>query len=740
MGICDTTKAQNIEKPIIQQKTQFTLKPIPDKNKNISLGVALEEEMIKKFNAFDILWYAPDDSEILENWIAFTNVDVLRSSDFNIFMQLSVKSRYYNLIIISTGPFAEEIMSLMPQHLLIKNIIIYSKDFEYYKKWSENYESIAQVSTNPTQIFEYLLKLQDSAYNMPLFNYTINYTREFNINYYDPSDKIWKSNNQDNFSLHLNDYEKFTLKTLNDYRLIFNDYGEMFNDFMINSKVIFNLFYADFYPIIFGGEIGLGKVFNHNLMILSLLSLYFSKLPFLFGLLNYSEIENILNEKLELDDLVSQYRKLPSLLNILEEKIEKQKVSILDEIYELQFLQIFLIRYIKFLTKMIYNFDEFSKYPIMIKSLQDLDFCLKYFFFRTYSLFKDPIYKMRCCGSLDNFDKRIYIFYTYSSFKHHTKIALKHVSQENFKIMNQTLIIKDFIIIGNEKFHSEIKSFENNIIHEKILYLSTITQVRNNLVNYTSKKIKYRNFSYIVIIDDKDIEKYLKELFLIMHEFSLVIIVIIYIKDLNILINKNILMNSKNIPIYFACNIIEIKNFIISQKYCNCGKNFIDISLKMRQKVDVILKNYSPRKINIFSSKVLIFDKLSSEDGWELVDLIPKEMFENKYLEISGRISVNTISLNLLELFKENQVESLFYERYCPYFNFCLLPEINSSKYLSIVLKQICYAYSLDEGQKSFYYFLNRNLRSGDLSIIEKYHILILVFNRGIRRKNDKKL
>ena len=144
-----------------------------------------------------------------------------------------------------------------------------------------------------------------------------------------------------------------------------------------------------------------------------------------------------------------------------------------------------------------------------------------------------------------------YIFYTYSSFKKHIKIALNYVSQEQFNIMNQTLIIKDFIIIGNEKFHSEIKNIENYIIHEKILYLSTITQVRNNLIKYTSKTIKYRNFSYIIIIDDKDIEKYLKELFFIMHEFSLNIIVIIYIKDLNILINKKILMNLMNIPIYF---------------------------------------------------------------------------------------------------------------------------------------------------------------------------------------------
>ena len=68
-----------------------------------------------------------------------------------------------------------------------------------------------------------------------------------------------------------------------------------------------------------------------------------------------------------------------------------------------------------------------------------------------------------------------YIFYTYSSFKKHIKIALNYVSQEQFKIMNQTLIIIYFIIIGNEKFHSEIKNIENNIIHEKIIYLSEIT-------------------------------------------------------------------------------------------------------------------------------------------------------------------------------------------------------------------------------------------------------------------------
>ena len=132
-------------------------------------------------------------------------------------------------------------------------------------------------------------------------------------------------------------------------------------------------------------------------MALTLISLYFSKLPFLFGLLNYSEIESILNKNIESDDLVKDYRELSSHLKILLEKLEKEKVSILDETIHLKFLQIFLIKYCKRLTKVVYNFDEYSKYPVMIKSFEDIDFCLKYFFFRTYGWFKNnKIYNIRC--------------------------------------------------------------------------------------------------------------------------------------------------------------------------------------------------------------------------------------------------------------------------------------------------------------------------------------------------------
>jgi hypothetical protein len=77
---------------------------------------------------------------------------------------------------------------------------------------------------------------------------------------------------------------------------------------------------------------------------------------------------------------------------------------------------------------MIYDFDDISKFPSMIKCLGDLDFCLKYFFFRTYGWFQDQLYKMRCRGALDEIDKRIPLFYIYSSFKRQKVDALKLIS------------------------------------------------------------------------------------------------------------------------------------------------------------------------------------------------------------------------------------------------------------------------------------------------------------------------
>ena len=465
----------------------FTLKSKYDKTKYISFGGKREEEMIQKYNTFDILWGAPENSEKLENWIAFTNVNVIRISDEEKFFQMTIKSKYYNLIIITSGSFAEKVIPFIPPEYLIPNIIIYCMDLNYHKKWSKNYKSIIQVFTHPNQIFEFLLKTQESEYNIPLFTYNFNYDTAFNFDNYDFIFSQELKYDCENFSMKLNKYEKFCVKAFHDYKLSLEDYGKYFDEFMDNSKEIFNLFYGQrlsIFPLI-SIIIAYSKVLNYNLLKLTLISLYFSKFPFLFGLLNYKEIESLLKQKLELNDLVEDYSKLPSHLEPLFIKLTEEKVSILDETVHLKFLQTFLIKYCKYYTKMIYGFDDYSKFPSMIKCFEDLDFCLKYFFFRTYGWFKDPIYKMRCRGSLDEVDKRIAIFYTYSSIKKQKEEVLKFISQKDLKTLNFTLIIKDFIVIGNSNFHDMIKTIENQIIHKTIGYLS-MTQVRD----YLKEKIK----------------------------------------------------------------------------------------------------------------------------------------------------------------------------------------------------------------------------------------------------------
>ena len=144
--------------------------------------------------------------------------------------------------------------------------------------------------------------------------------------------------------------------------------------------------------------------------------------------------------------------------------------------------------------------------------------------------------------------------------------------------MNNTLTIKNFIVIGNKNFHNKIKTIESQFIYKKIGYLS-MNQVRDYL-NQNNKE-KYRNFTYMIIINAEDVDNYIKELYYIKNEYALIIFLIIYIEDKNILINKKILMNYLNIPVFFANHINEIKDFIISQE------NFdsVDYSLILLQKI-----------------------------------------------------------------------------------------------------------------------------------------------------------
>ena len=103
-----------------------------------------------------------------------------------------------------------------------------------------------------------------------------------------------------------------------------------------------------------------------------------------------------------------------------------------------------------------------------------------------------------------------------------------------------------------------------------------------------------------------------------------------------------------------------------------------------------------------------------------------------KNLSINGFSDIDSICFNFFELYKENGIEDLFFRKYCQYLSFNLLTEMIVSKNLFLILKQFCYAYTIDEDKNSLFYILNKTLRSSDISKIQKFFCLISCLNTAL--------
>ena len=727
-------------------------KPYLDPEKDICFGGNEEEEMIKKFNYIDILWYAPYDSEEkLEKWKAFTNINVIKVINENEFIQKAIKEPHLSLIIITTGPFAEATIPKIGEDIGLPVIIVYTQNIEYYINWATKYKHfINRVFSLPSQIFELLLKIHKDLFNIPLFEYELNYQREFNFNYYDYVTRKELLINKNNFSLKLNKYEKFSfycqeyfqrvLDNLNFKRTFISDSNFLLNVFYSKSmKNILNIKFAcepvlmleyDIFNVLsFANELAF------ILIKLTIISLYFSKYAFLFYDLSYSEIELILKENTTLSELRKDYNELSSHLDILIIKIMEEKKSILKESTHLRFVHTFLIKFLKLLIKSMVGieFNEYVKFPSVVKYIMDIDFCFKLFFYRIYGWFNDPKYKMLCRGAIDEEDKRILNFISYTDQNIvKEKEASKYVSIEDINRINKTLKFKNCIVIGNENFHNKIKNIEKSLVLEKIDYLSSI-QIRDYYIKERNKIDELRNFDYFIIIKEEEAENMYKELYLIQNEFCLDLILIIFFEDKNMLINKRFLMTGYFLSSFIAYNTDEIVNYINCQENLNCSNNFLDISSKIMKTMNKLNIVNIPK---ILEEKQDISDRLSSEDGWELVDSVPDEIFSRTILFSAGKsICHDTIRLNIFKIFKEKNLQTIFYKKYCKYFFKSLYPE--NFKFLNSFIKQFVYAYTLEEEQynQSFYYIINKDLRSGEFSKIEKYLEIISVMNYAFKTK-----
>ena len=224
--------------------TIVKLKPQFNPERNISFGGELEKEMIETFNTFDILWYAPENSEKLEEWIAFTNVNVqkiTKEEEFKITAILGEMIR--RSVVITTGNYAEKTIPKIVESLRLQ-VIIYCMNVDYHKQWSEKYTIIRGIFSTPTQIFEDLLKLQKSGFDIPIFSYKIISSEEFNFNYYDSlknTEFILKDNI---FNLKLNKYERYCSGFLHELKLANDNYLDFLDYFRSDTVDVIKFFYG----------------------------------------------------------------------------------------------------------------------------------------------------------------------------------------------------------------------------------------------------------------------------------------------------------------------------------------------------------------------------------------------------------------------------------------------------------------------------------------------------------------
>lgn len=733
------------------------IKPYFDPKKNISFGGKSEAEMIEKYNFSDIIWYAPEKSEKLEKWKAFSNVEVYKATNEDELLECMMLNGNLITLIIMTGKYAEEIFK-KPNQLGISNrdmIIIYCLNSEYHKKWSKNYKEIIAVTTTPNEIFNSLLYFQKNQFNsLYSFNYKILGIKKYNFNYFLEG----KTNKLifDNFSLKLNRYEKYCFYLQMNFKAALSykknkNFEEFFYDFRCCFSKIINLFYGetiDDFPYSAYQQFFLLTNLQENvdkppqelllfLIKLSFISVFFSKFPYLYGLLSYKEIEKKLCEKITIDNLRKSYRNMFHHLDLLHKNLAIDKTMNLTTQDQLSLKQLhyFLIDFIKYKTK----FDMYSRFPILIKYLMDIDFCLKYFFeiiFQLVEYEKYGIYESLYDGVLLYIDKRIDIFNEYI----HTNIieneVLKIISKEDLIKLNNSIKINDFIVLGNKEFHKFIKKIEKNIAHQNINYLK-ISELRNYLKKEIENTEKERIFRYFLLIEIEEMQRIYKDIYSIIKEFSLILHIIIYSKDDKIFVNK-IPFQIPYFPIFLANSTEELINYIKSQEYLNCGFNLItDMNEDLNSRSEIINEFndcFFPNEVNNEIKEDEI-DELVIEDGWELLDKVPKKALEKILLERNWTDSVGEMKRNMFKMLKENNNGGNANEKYkcAKYFSFKLYPE-SLPYFIDIIVKQFCYAYTTN----NFYYFLNKELRSGDSKKINKYIELISIINTALEEKAIK--
>ena len=314
--------------------------------------------------------------------------------------------------------------------------------------------------------------------------------------------------------------------------------------------------------------------------------------------------------------------------------------------------------------------------------------------------------------SLNISDIRIkhYILYLFNIF---AKDKESQFNENEISLINNTLTIKDYIILGDDKFHKKISEVEKKIKQKSFKYLK-IEQISNYLEEQKKQKPIVPYF-YCLIIEGSTFSLNYEKIILLSLEHGITFLVFLYYGDNNLIPKNTINFLLPTILIYSPEDIL---------KYLSQKLDFID-PLKIPD-----LKKY----VN-FKNTNIIINKNIIDGCFELSETFDKNLIKNKHV-FNFLDSINYIlefTKNIYYIYKENDALDLFFNQYCLYFGWNKYPELTSFN-ISFV-KRFIYIYCRNDKKKSFYTFMNNDLRTQNPKKIERYFNIIALINQCIEEK-----
>ena len=584
-------------------------------------------------------------------------------------------SKYYGI--------ADSSSELIEEFLILSNIIYYQKRFKY-----ENDDNL--------QVFE--LK-----YNS---NFLINITNN-NSKIHVISEKLGKLMN---FKINKN---KCYLGIIQSIHLL----NEYIGNKDCNSLILF--FEKLRKIIVFSEDINenflLAANFIKNLF---LLYFYFLEYPYLYGVLTDEEINQVLSSfksnpsNLELTfEIIFNFKVLINIVDTLSSKVEKN-ISILNEKDNLKILQKTLIENILLFGHIFkeHNAEELSKFYQIKYYFKDIDFCLgQILYYIIYQHCQNYPLNSQFINPYKSLGKRLLY---YQMYQHHVKYQklIDNDKENEAEIFNKSIKFNNTIIIGDLNFHNFIKKIK--LPCENIYYLKE-NEIENFLKHPKKIKDKYNISKYYFIMNGKNGIEYLETIKYISNLLGIKIILIIYIE------NKNIKMDKKILELPILPTILTYSEKDIINYYIDNNDRLKDINL--------FCKEYYKRHDKYYNNN-LNFPKLEQvniireeDNGWDMKKTIDLNIFKLVNV-VSINYSVNPIN-NLREMYKvykENNCLDLFLSYYGNYFGADYV--VGQQTSFLTMAKMFIYAYTLEEKNgKSLYSIMNNDFRSGDSNKICRY-------------------